>query len=435
MYPLPQRQRLKARTIETVASDLTGTMQQSVPGSGYLKCRYDPFAENLAKAGIPDGRGKNLLVRDIKLVHNINVSGSEVVNAMILPTLPFPVRFATDGYLTTTGAIAASTIDGVALGGNTTPGLPPVASRNYLGVSPLNALRTAFNIPTSPGETGMVTGCRIVTLGWRVMYTGPASSAQGTITALDFGWSVDTEAPNLAAIQYTASAGATAVATDAVTADFATAWTCNIPTMVMNAANNTKATVRRPENGMRGVLKMQSSSDNHVFKPWYEDGAMLIAAVPGGFSVPVNVRHTTWYPTGSVGLMNFLDPALGGTLLQFIGAGSYRLELVICFEQELGVNNLMIDMTKPSPMLNRPALDMDNMINSTVHHGALNENIVTLPSLDARFSNMRIGGRQRVRRKPKQKPVPTPCSQQKQTGKTARKRRNRQRRRARKQQQ
>lgn len=406
MYPLPQRDRFKSRTINTVANDLINVKPSGIEtGSHFLNCRYDPFGKTPVKSYIPDGRLKNAVVRDIKIAHNINVSGSEVMNIQIMPWLPFPVRFSANGYMASGGVPINSTVDSLALGGNNAPNLPPAAVAPFLASVFPNAIRTTFNIPATAGgitDVSNFVSARITTIGYRLIYTGQASAAQGTIIATDIGWSLDTKvsANTLAMTQYTATSAATAQGNDSIPAGFCPLMTVGIPSMT-TTLYATNQTVLRPENGLKGVLKYQRSPDSHEPQPWYEYGAVLaMLDTSNRAEVPITIRNLGAYNAGSIGQYQLVDPSLMGVNIQITGAGSYRLEVAVCYEQELSLNNTMIDMARGSPMMNHGVLEVDAVLNSSVHPAALNEPITDATTM---LNNMTLDGRPTNRRKRKRR--------------------------------
>lgn len=406
MYPLPQRDRFKSRTINTVAEDLNKTKPTGVDtGSHFLNCRYDPFGKTPIKTYIPDGRLKNAVVRDIKIAHNLVVSGSEVMNIQIMPWLPFPVRFSANGYLTSGGVPINSTVDSIALGGNNAPSLPPAPIAPYLAAVFPNAIRSTFNVPVVAGaisDTNNFVSARITTIGYRLIYTGQASAAQGTIIATDIGWSLDSKvsANTLVMAQYTATTAATVQAADSINAGYGPVLTVGIPN-TNTTLFATNQTVLRPENGLKGVLKYQRSPDSHEPQPWYENGMVLcILDTANRAEVPITVRNLGVYGSGSIGQYQLVDPSLMGVNIQITGAGSYRLEVAVCYEQELALNNTMIDMARGSPMMNHNVLEVDSLLNSTVHPAALNDPITDATSM---LNNMSLDGRPTNRRKRKRR--------------------------------
>lgn len=384
MYPLPQRQ-LRSRTINTVAEDLNRTLppEKAIP-QHYLACRYDPFNKTPVKTYIPDGKGKNVVVRDIKLFHNIVVGDTDTFNISIMPWLPFPVGFSINGFMNN-GVTPGSSVDGFLLGGVTTGG-PAATLSPYLRATFFNALRSSPNVAAT-GELGNILGARITTIGYRLFYTGTASAAQGLITVQDVNWTVDSVASNNtnALLQFNSVSPPAPFTPDNIPANTAPMMVVGVPSTVTTNTNTT-AQVSRPENGIRGILKYNHPADAHEFQPWYEQGVILCTQGQpgtGNTEYPILLRPATQIQTQLPYEQNFVDRSLMGTAISIVGGGSYRLEIVICYEQELSANNALIDMARPSPPINRALLDTDSVLNSTVHPAALNAPIVDLSPMMA----------------------------------------------------
>lgn len=405
MEPLPQRQ-LKSRTIATVAEDLNRTSAPGKPtDSHFLNCRYDPFGKTPIKTYIPDGKGRNVVVRDIKFAHNINIADKESMNIEISPCLPFPVAFASDGYCTSSQP-TQSTVDGYVLGGITTGG-PGIDSASYLRTVFPNVMNQTLTY-TDLGETNNVLSARITTIGYRLYYTGPASAAQGVIIATDHAWNLEyfLSSNTSGANQYRVQFPAAAATIDTVAAN--TSAEFNISAMSMSTTQAvTSQTVVRPENGLRGILKMQLPPDAHDFTTWLEQGAIVTRPdTTSGTTNNVNLytRSMTAFPTGTLIVKQFMyDPALMATNIKVTGAGSYRLEVAICYEQELSLNHKFIDMARQSPMIDRRMLDVDATLNSTVHPSGLAQPIVDLTDsmagLRFRRGNTRSTAKQKAPRR------------------------------------
>jgi hypothetical protein len=223
-------------------------------------------------------------------------------------------------------------------------------------------------------------------LGYRLFYTGAASSAQGIIVANDFTWSLDSQVSNntLALTQSTAKTDGTALAADTIAANSGPMATVGVPTMA-TSLYQTNQVVVRPENGLRGILKYQKPADAHSFVPWLESGTEVCVINEGSAEIPIGVRNSSVSATAGGIEWNLLDPSLMGAYIQITGAGSYRLEIAICYEQDLSPNNAMIDMARQSPMINRLVLETDDVLNSTVHPAPLSGAIVSM------MGNMSLG--------------------------------------------
>ena len=390
MYPQPQR--VRNRNIGTISNQLANNKPSAEPlsSSHFLNCRYDPFGKTPVKTYIPDGKGRNVIVRDIKFAHNIVVADKEQLNIEIAPFLPFPVSFAPDGFMNGT-LDSQSTVDGFKIGGCTTGGPSATESLFLRAVFP-NLLKPDI-VWAFVGEGNSVLGARITTIGYRLFYTGTASSAQGLLIATDHNWSMDALSTNniLAAPQGIAVSPAAAYTFDAVAAGIIPEFCCAVTTMTTTNAV-TSQTVLRPENGLRGVLKYQLPADAHTFRPWIENGAIVTrpSSAGGGADVNTMVRCSTAWPTSGILRQYLVDPALMCSMLKITAPGSYRLEVAVCYEQDISPNNYYIDMARQSPMIDRVLLDVDSALNSTVHPAALSDPLV---DVNASMKAMTLEGR------------------------------------------
>lgn len=381
MFPKPQR--VQARTYDSVQRDLTNItpVNQGVSNSHFLNCRYDPFGKTPSKSYIPDGKGRNVVVRDIKFSHNIIVAEKEALNIEIAPVLPFPVSFAPDNFMAP-NVNSGCFVDSAPLSGVTTGG-PTVAEAAYLRSVFPNALKTDL-VYGALGESNQVMSARITTVGYRLFYTGPVSNAQGVVIATDHNWSIDAKAAvnSLGLNQYVANSPPTAANVDTIGPGTVPHYSFGTMQMT-NTQNVTSQTVVRPENGLRGVLKYQLPADSHDFVPWIEGG--FVSGRPGssgvGADANIYVRNSVAFPGGTNAntIKQYMaDPALMMCQIKLTGMGSYRLEIAVCYEQDVGLNSSIIDMARQSPMIDRAVLDVDASLNATVHPAGLNEAIVNM---------------------------------------------------------
>lgn len=430
MYPLPQRQ-LRSRTINTVANDLNNLSVSSdkPTSSHFLNCRYDPFSTTPVKTYIPDGKGRNVVVRDIKFAHNIVVADKEQMNIEIAPCLPYPVAFATETFMNAS-VLPTSTVDGFVFGGVSTGG-PTNTESQYLRTVFPNIMQQNLTYGDL-GETNNIMGARITTIGYRLIYTGAASAAQGVIIATDHNWNLEAYIPaNINAADQWVSASTLAPASkDALIPNSYPEFNCGLMTMT-NTQNVTSQTLVRPENGLRGILKYQLPAEAHEFKPWIEGGAIVTRPNTQGGTSNVNmyVRSGPVF-TGGFIRQQLMDPALMMSQIKITSGGSYRLEVAICYEQDLSLNHKFIDMARQSPMIDRALLDVDSSLNSTVHPAGLAQPIVDIGMQTLRSSFRRPNapppgrGRKRTnqrRRRNKKVSRPAPkkklCDKQKRVAK------------------
>lgn len=339
------------RTRAQVDSTITQRHGLDSLGNKYLDCRYAPFGAGM-KSFIPDSRGKNIIVRDWTYTYDL-VTTAEGAEVRISPFFPYPVKIWSPK-----GAV---TVDGTAIGDYS---VAPTVTDTYGMV--LNSVLT--NNLTAVGtaqaaDTQAIKSARVATVGYRLFYTGAASAAQGLIQTDQVPWTVgNTDFINSNAIVLVVRAGAANTSYGINTVGF-----CEIDTMPFNQTQKTRDTnIKRPEDGLKGVLKAAGLTMDHSFQPWWETG-----------KVPINPTgtETSPYANWSIGSapnapgmgalpgLMFVDPHFQETNIKIIAAGSFRLEVFFCAEFALDLSHSMIDMAANSPLIDRPLLELSEKLN------------------------------------------------------------------------
>lgn len=405
------------------------TLGRSGPGSRiktsdhYLSCRYDPFSPLPITVKIPDGRGKSVITRDYKTAYNLSLTDTDTLDIRISPCYPYPVRFHQRGA---SGAI----VNGTALGvPNTTT--PPPYDAGFIGGTPVDtAMSQSFStLGTMTGETTSIIGARYVTLGYRLYYTGSAALCSGLVVADNINARITTNGINNPAYtQYSYSDTGTG-ANVSVAVNTAPAIVVDETPFEYSTAP-TDQVVLRPENGLHGVLKMSKLASDHPFAPWYDTGAAVLISPIGS----ANTLYSVFSPT--LGLTTAVNKRFGAfcwddafmeTNIRLANVGQYRLEIIACLEMELAMNSSLLDLARPSPIYNQPALNRDMLINSMVVPAPFSRPPIAMDQFTGPG-----GGRQRVRNPRRTNasnlPPKPKANKPKATGRAARRRRNRQRR-------
>lgn len=393
MYPREGRTNfgVRNRTRATVDSAISTKYGLDDYNNPYVNCRFAPYVNTGAKAAIPDGNGRHVIVRDYKTVYDLvtTATGGEM---RVAPIFPYPVGFwSTDGTMSVNGtAIGAYTAIGSYDG--TTFRLPvATVMTNNLAAAGLGQTT----------DTRAVARARLITVGYRMFYTGSASNASGLIQADEYSMSLEqSDLVNANAIEILGRGGVAnynqfAGGVGQLTYD----------TQGFGQTTQTSDTITlRPEEGIKGVLRKVVSHANHSFQPWYDNGIALINATAIE-TAPTSIFTVGTIPAGMVyGSSSYpgalvVDPAFAETNIKIIGAGSYRLEIFLCMEQDLDQNHSMIDMAKPSPRLDLPLLQLVDMMDTVSTPAGLVEKVVELNKLLP--ANMR----QRVRRRARTQPI------------------------------
>lgn len=418
MYPLPQRARYADRTFQSVQKNLANTVPKDVSlGDSFLGCRYDPFSKQPMRTSIPDGRGKHIIVRDYKTVYDLTVPGTEVLEARISPTYPYAVRFSP--YRAPT-----ATVNGLPIGTSAT--MPPAFSTT-VGIPVSTAMSSSFNsLGLTTADSINISSARIVTVGYRLYYSGSAAAATGLVTVDDMAATVTArDARCIGYTQYSYSPGGT-VADIVVPANVA-------PQIILDAVrfgtnySTTEQVVLRPENGLNGVLKMTKLASDHEFVPWYDSGTAVLSNIDTGNSLGTIYAHSdTLTSPGARHGVFFWDDAFQEANIRISPGGSgsvaFRLEVAVCLEMEVALTSSLIDLARPSPLFDGRILDADMKLNSAVVAAPLTMPPLDMSALQSSMASMSIR-RQRVRRAKLQVNTTAPKS-----GKAARRRRARRRR-------
>lgn len=410
------------RTTNTIERSLGTSKPMGMKSSDhFVKCRFDPFSRTPDAVKIPDGRGKNVITRDFKTVYNISVIDPDQLEIRVSPTYPYPVQFY---QRTAPNTIVNGTILGVP---NVTT--PPPTTLNYIGTPVTTAMSSLFagGVGATSAEAYNIVGARYITMGYRLYYTGAAADANGVIQIDNLSANkVEMKLNTLAVTSYAYSDAGASV-------NYSTAAnTCGEIIVDRSpfgfSTSTSDQVVIRPENGLHGVLKMQKNTTDHPYCDWFGLGALVTQRENTSAAVSIYAPTTGLYSPAAAAGAFFWDDAFQETNIRIQGVGRYRLEIIACLEMDVALQSNLIDLARPSPVYDEPALRRDMMLNSVVVPSPF-----TLPPLD--LSKLSISGRPRVRRSQrianrKQPPAPPPTPNRS-TGRTARKRRNRQRRAAR----
>lgn len=391
-------------------------------GDNYLSCRYSPFNRQQVKGGIPDGRGRNVIVRDFKLSYNI--SSKDPIECRISPMVPYGVMFKPSETLTLNGTEIGKTYNATTA--------PTVSQKDYIGVSLDNAASVLMpGLGNTSGEATNYIGARLVTVGYRLYYTGQASAASGLYLADNTPIKVvASQSANVAITQF--SVGTTAPSANYnLTAGVAKQVELDMtPWGTLEKNVSPSQVVVRPEQGLHGVLHRSGNSSDHHFQPWYDSGAACIVSVSGSSSLITDVYAGIAAVSLTKAIGNFfIDDNFDEVMIRITSGGDYRLEVVYCYEQELSLASAFMDFAKSSPLIKEETLKIDDMLNAGVHPAPFAEASVTM--LSDMMRDMKVS-RPRVRRGGRKQPQssnnqPKPRNQ----ARAARRRRYRQRRAAR----
>lgn len=350
-----------ARTLESVEKALTKMSLNgpSNPAKGYLACRYSPFEGH--SHGVPDGNGRNLTLRDYYTAFDISCDESGF-DAVIVPWVPMQA-------LIRPGKPGAT----MNINGNpyTSPAGVDVWSANCSKT--IAALGARPDSMTGNGDNHIASG-RIVTVGYKLIYTGRASTCEGTIQADLFPQKLDLVETNAAAVKRWLWNG-TQATTDWPANSVKVA---NMDFDVLSDALAPTTVVTRPEHGLTGVLSRRTSSKNNTFKPFYELGLVPIQdfGTPFGtytsFVAYPAIADDSFHNNPRCPTASLIDDDFNVVRIRVRtgNAVTYRLEVLTCVQFEQTPSFPLLSLTQGPIHREEAVLERDDALNSTLVAGA-----------------------------------------------------------------
>lgn len=369
MYPVNN----VARTLESVERSLSRmTVNNGSESRGYLACRYAPFESK--SHGVPDGMGTHLTTRDFYNAFDI-VSDGKGFDAMILP------------YVPTCAMITPSTVGGTVEVQGQTFKRPPNWNSDQttpvwapLSGSQMGAMTGAPDKAKFTVEQNIATG-RVVTVGYRLYYTGPAATCEGTITAVSLPVKMDLLETNFRKLTFALWDGGFAdIAENSV----------KCASLDMQTHSNVlapDAVIVRPEHGLHGVLKRRVAARSHHFKPWWEEGAVMLYDKYGSATAPgqgdmgsitafIGGQDEPWtsgeYLRQFIPVVSLVDDDFEAVHIKIRtgSASRYRLEIMTCVQFEHTVGFPLISLTQKAIPPVEAVLKKDDALNVVVKPGA-----------------------------------------------------------------
>lgn len=339
-----------ARSLNQVERTLRSTSLNSGSSkkASYLACRYMPFGQQTSTLSVPDGIGSNITTRDYLGSYDIVTPANGQLDIQILPFIPMQMSV----FPSANGSSA--TVNGKTV--------TRAADTGPIPFSPdtMASFRHQADQPTS---TNYVSSGRVVTVGFRLFYTGPASTCSGVVQADNFPIQVDTAAANNTTPLKVF--GVNGVAGPDVT---------NIKLLIIDMPNasvppNKNSVIIRPEAGLIGVLKRKVRAEAHQFKSFHETGLGLVSQennvsiekggpLYAGFS---GDGESSWpYVT-------LVDDDFEVTRIRISGANmSYRLEVMTCVQFIHHPTFPLIALAAPAGPSNPAILEADDKINASM---------------------------------------------------------------------
>lgn len=343
----------QVRTLGTIVHTLAAKSPALNYSHPYVHCRRSPFTGR-GGAAIPDGGNSNFVVNDTFAVDNISVStaGASFV-IQTTPTLPSLAMVASLNPLTINGnAITANTVLQPASG---------VLGRQWTPV----AIPTAFVGSHTPGSNAVdpwsSIGWRFITIGYRIVYTGPVTTCAGSITVT----------PNNVSYAHAGMATGTGITLRgaSITNTDLGPYNLSTPLLQMDITTNISAFNRasrtfRPEENI--MLLSQHSGNNFEVKPTPSCPYGVVTSD----SVVANTATTAYNVLRQVAGANSIvvyDNAWSGYQIAFTGLNadaSFRFETVVCFEVNPSIASPFYAMTVKESPRDQIALDHGNKVAS-----------------------------------------------------------------------
>lgn len=287
----------------------------------YAKCRLDPFGGS-GSHGIPDSVSSRKIVYDHRAFTSINILGATTLDILIMPTLTFgaAIRMSNPSAVSVNGITGDS---GSNL--NRTSLFPICIPPEYNSLAKVAYSATAKENPFQSGSF------RIVTVGYKITYTGKPTEASGSVmvTSCPFtissGGIVDIESGG-SVIWPTFNSGSLGFTLSDITANQVD------PNLLNNATQETLLV--RPDQGVKGVLKTNSSAltskawNPQPVLPYYnfDDAGTLKSAALFGRTALVD---------GFTGFVYGYDDRFNPTMATYNGlsaGASLLVEVITCVE-------------------------------------------------------------------------------------------------------
>jgi hypothetical protein len=179
--PIPMGKRSnKVRTLDTITRDLARATINPKGGKSWLSCRLNPWSNIGSMSLLPDGSSDPRLVYDYYTYGDIAVSAAATgFNIGIFAALPWNAAVKVlSGKLTLTPMFTDGGVSASACSASASKWTPLNYTNSASAVHYPDKINTGFNPPQFISADKM----RITSLGWRLTYTGPVSTAAGIVT-------------------------------------------------------------------------------------------------------------------------------------------------------------------------------------------------------------------------------------------------------------
>lgn len=362
---------LVPRTLDGVVRGLTNmnVTPANITDDKFMLCRLNPFLSN-GGVPIPDAGNSNFMVIDLMAYNDITTGTAGNFYIQTIPCLP---TMALGTCLSAT--TSTFTVDGIAFNGQTGDiffdstksdgAWVPLASP--LTYSPTQGAGSVFVPGVTTGDAFSSTKARLISVGYRLFYTGPATAAQGviTVTPSACGFSVG----GVTTFNSTTSppAGSISVAVNIANNTRSSGVYVNIGTPILQMDCDVSSNIVSPRSRMyrpeQGCLVIpQHKSKDYKIQPTTDTPYCILTGAPTSSSAALaftnNILSNSTAGTPMGGGVVWFDQDWESFLIAVTGAGSgatYRLETIGCFEFTPSGNSAFSLLTR-GKSVNKPAV-------------------------------------------------------------------------------
>lgn len=361
---LRKRKPQQARTPGTIINSLMKAAPVAVtsdkPLAKYLHCRMDPFTASGGTA-IPDGSNANFMVSDARSADTISLAaGTKDFVIQTFPMLPYMAAITS----TSTTAGPALTVNGGPVWGSSSYDPSALSSASSLRYYPLSkvpaylqggqfvAPQLKYNDPYTSSSA------RLVSVGYRLTYTGPVTTCAGSITVTPNSTSLNLNAYNTSVAASTTTPGQVSIGARNITSASITYAPIGTPIAtadlrISSTALTRESCVFRPEQSIV-ILPRHRTRD-------YKLKSTAVTPYVIGFSDIGSSSSTAEFislftastPTTSDYAVMWADDDWEGVTIVASGLNadaSFRWDTVACFEYVPLINSVFAEMTiKSSP--------------------------------------------------------------------------------------
>jgi len=346
----------------------------------FAQCVLHPFDGPMHRLNsLPDGDNSQRLLIDHSSYTDFTINSGGSISMRILPTLPYNVL-----YKPGTGTVY--TITDPVLGTNTgTWGsnksnvwCPANSINQYTSIITSNNLGTTVSPPYNQ------TKCRLISLAWRLIYTGTVSNGSGVVTCRDIPINVDAYSTISANGLYgctndNGSGGLVTTATNVALVDFPSG---------AGAIDVGKCVFTRLDENPWGIVKRNSRIYN--WSPFTEQPFTLISssttsgAIINATTTPITCLVAN--PNSSlvnIGI-NYFSSDFNSTeiyLSTLASNVSYRLEVKACYEYMVLPSSPVYSLTKTPAKVNLESITAVQEKQSTLPAALPNGTVIKNPPI------------------------------------------------------